>query len=97
MRRLIEHAVSELPDPFRMVLMMRDIEEMSIEETSASLNIPPETVKTRLHRARRLLRQALAEQLASSLRDAFPFEGARCAHLADRVLARLGVLEDDES
>jgi RNA polymerase sigma-70 factor, ECF subfamily len=77
--------------------MMRDIEEMTIEETSASLNIPPETAKTRLHRARRLLRQALTERLAPSLQDAFPFQGARCARLTERVLARLGALEVDES
>ena len=52
---------------------MRDIEGLSIEETAANLNIPAATVKTRLHRARRLLRQALDEKLGLVLRDTFPF------------------------
>lgn len=90
-RHLIERAVDELPKPFRVVFVMRAIEEMSVEETAAYLNLRPETVKTRLHRARRLLRQALDAQLASTLRDAFPFAGARCARIADAVLARLGI------
>ena len=96
-RRLLEHAVDELPDSFRLVFMMRDIEGLSIEETAANLNIPPATVKTRLHRARRLLRQALDEKLGLVLRDTFPFDGARCARVADRVLARLGMGADDGS
>jgi RNA polymerase sigma-70 factor (ECF subfamily) len=70
---------------------MRDIEEMSVEETASQLGLRPETVKTRLHRARRLLRQALNETLASTLVDAFPFAGTRCAHMTDAVLSRLGV------
>jgi len=96
-RRLLEHAVDELPDFFRLVFMMRDIEGLSIEETAANLNIPAATVKTRLHRARRLLRQALDEKLGLVLRDTFPFDGARCARVADRVLARLGMGADDGS
>jgi DNA-directed RNA polymerase specialized sigma24 family protein len=51
-RRLIEHAIDELPESFRLVFVMRDVEEMSIEETARSFDIRPETVKTRLHRAR---------------------------------------------
>src|SRR5262245_438684 len=58
-RRLLETAVDDLPEPFRIVFVMRDIEQMSVEETAEQLQILPETVKTRLHRARRLLRQAL--------------------------------------
>jgi RNA polymerase sigma-70 factor, ECF subfamily len=90
-RRLLERAVDQLPDPFRAVFVMRDIEEMSVEETASQLGLRPETVKTRLHRARRLLRQALNETLASTLVDAFPFAGTRCAHMTDAVLSRLGV------
>ena len=90
-RRLLERAVDDLPEPFRVVFVMRAIEEMSIEETAAHLNLRPETVKTRLHRARRLLRDMLDVQLASTLTDAFPFAGARCARIADMVLARLGI------
>ncbi len=88
-RRLLEAAIDELPDPFRLVFVMRDIEEMSIDETAVHLGLRPETVKTRLHRARRMLREALDSKLASVLRDTFPFEGARCARITDAVMARL--------
>jgi RNA polymerase sigma-70 factor, ECF subfamily len=94
-RRLLERAVDELPDPFRLVFIMRDIDEMSIEETAAQLDIRPETVKTRLHRARKLLRHNLGEKLASVLKDTFPFEGARCARTTDAVMARLGLIGED--
>jgi len=89
-RRLLERAVDQLPPPFRSVFVMRDVEEMTIEETAHQLGLRPETVKTRLHRARRLLRQSLDETLASTLVDAFPFAGARCARITDAVLDRLG-------
>lgn len=88
-RRLIERAIESLPEPFRLVFVMRDVEEMSIEETAAFLNIRPETVKTRLHRARRLMRQALDQRLASALKDTFPFAGLRCARITEQVLRRL--------
>jgi RNA polymerase sigma-70 factor (ECF subfamily) len=88
-RRLLEHAIDNLPEPFRVVFVMRDVEEMSIAETAALLGLRPETVKTRLHRARRLLRRVLAKQLASSLTGVFPFDGVRCARLTDDVVYRL--------
>ncbi len=90
-RHLLELAIDDLPEPFRVVFVMRVVEEMSIEETAAQLDIRPETVKTRLHRARGLLRKALHEKLSSALTGAFPFGGARCARTADAVLARLGI------
>ena len=90
-RRLMECAIDDLPEVFRIVFVMREIEELSVEETAGFLNLPQATVKTRLHRARRLLRQALDEQLASTLADAFPFDGTRCTRMADRVLERLGL------
>jgi RNA polymerase sigma-70 factor (ECF subfamily) len=73
------------------VFILRDVEEMSIEETAQQLGVRAETVKTRLHRARRLLRQALDERLSSALTDAFPFDGARCACVTTAVLVRLGL------
>ena len=91
-RRLLEHAIDDLPEVFRIVFVMREIEDLSIEETAGFLNVPQATVKTRLHRARRLLRQALDQQLASTLADAFPFDGMRCTRMADKVLERLGLL-----
>ena len=89
MRLLIEQAVDQLPDPFRIVFIMREMEELSVEETAASLNVPSATVKTRLHRARRLLREELNERVASAVTDAFPFLGTLCARLTAKVLTRL--------
>jgi RNA polymerase sigma-70 factor (ECF subfamily) len=90
-RRLMERAIDDLPETFRIVFVMREIEELSVEETAGFLGVPQATVKTRLHRARRLLRQALDEQLAPALADTFPFDGMRCTRMADRVLERLGL------
>lgn len=90
-RRLLEHAIDELPDPFRVAFMLRFVEQMSIEETAACLGVPEDTVKTRVHRAKRRLRQALGQQLATSLADTFPFAGARCARISAIVLRRLGI------
>lgn len=89
MRELAEHAIDALPELFRVVFVMRDVEECSVEETASALGIRAETVKTRLHRARRLLRSALHEKLASALNDAFPFLGPRCERMTQTVLARL--------
>lgn len=88
-RQLIEQAVDRLPDPFRIVFVMREIEGCSVEETAASLGLRAETVKTRLHRARRLLRAALQDTLSATLSDAFPFLGARCDRMTAAVMARL--------
>jgi RNA polymerase sigma-70 factor, ECF subfamily len=90
-RRLLEHAVDQLPEHFRVVFMLRDIEEMSVEETASHLGLRTETVKTRLHRARRLLRQSLDRTLASAVSDVFPCAGARCARITEAVLTRLGI------
>jgi RNA polymerase sigma-70 factor (ECF subfamily) len=88
-RRLLESAIDELPDNFRVVFILRDVEGMSIEDTADHLGILPDTVKTRLHRARRLLRATLQETLAPALQDAFPFLGTRCARVTEAVLTRL--------
>ncbi len=90
-RRLLEEAIDGLPEAFRVVLVARDVDGTSVEETAQVLGLRPETVRTRLHRARRLLRAALDARLGDALRDTFPFDGARCARLADRVLERLGL------
>lgn len=88
-RRMLERAIDDLPDPFRIVFVMREIEECTVEETALALELRPETVKTRLHRARRLLRGALHDTLAATLVDAFPFLGPRCDRMTDAVLHRL--------
>jgi RNA polymerase sigma-70 factor (ECF subfamily) len=91
-RRMLETAIDELPEAFRVVFVMRDIEECSIAETAEALDVLPETVKTRLHRARRLLREALSERLASTMAEAFPFLGSRCDRITEMVLQRLEAL-----
>ena len=92
-RGLIERAVDALSVDFRVVFVMRCVEEMSVKETAAQLVIPEATVKTRLHRARLALRRALDEELSSSLTGAFPFGGTRCARTIEIVLERLGLTE----
>jgi len=88
-KALLESAIDELPDSFRTVLMARAVEGMSIEETAELFDLKPETVKTRLHRARQLLRDALEKQIGPVLTDAFPFDGRRCERMTQVVLARL--------
>jgi RNA polymerase sigma-70 factor (ECF subfamily) len=88
-RQVLEDVVDALPEAFRMVFILRDVEGMSIEETASHLAIRAETVKTRLHRARKLLREAIEKRLSSSFCELYPFDGARCAHMADRVIERL--------
>jgi RNA polymerase sigma-70 factor (ECF subfamily) len=88
-RRLLEHAVDELPEAFRVVFMLREVEECTVEETADALGVKPATVKTRLFRARRLLREALDAKLADALTGAYPFLGARCQRIQEAVLARL--------
>jgi len=91
LRALLERAIDELPDAFRTVLVARLIEGMSVEETAELLGIVPETVKTRLHRARRLLRDAMAKHIGPVMGNAFPFAGRRCERVAENVTARLGL------
>jgi len=91
-RTLIEQAIDRLPEPFRIVFVMREIENCTVEETAANLDLRPETVKTRLHRARRLLRAALHDTLSETLSDVFPFLGARCDRMTDAVMQRLDAL-----
>jgi RNA polymerase sigma-70 factor (ECF subfamily) len=89
-RLLLEQAIDALPEHFRLVFVMRDVEELGIEETAKLLGLRPQTVKTRLHRARRLLRASLQSRLSTMLSDVFPFAGSRCARISDAVLARIG-------
>lgn len=91
MRLLLEQAVAALPETFRTVFVLREVEGLSGEETAEVLDLPVATVKTRLHRARRKLQQILAPQIGNALSETFPFAGAHCAALTERVLARLGL------
>jgi RNA polymerase sigma-70 factor (ECF subfamily) len=87
--RLVEGEIDRLPQEFRTVLVARVLEGMSVEDTAAALDIRPETVKTRLHRARRLLKAALSEHLDMVFSDVFPFDGVRCERVASAVVSRL--------
>lgn len=87
LRLLIERAVADLPDAFRSVFVLREIEGLSVEETAEALDVPLATVKTRLHRARAKLREALAPDVKGALTGSFPFAGGDCAALTERVLA----------
>src|SRR4051794_20984479 len=89
LRRLLEAAVNALPEEFRTVFVLREVEGLSTAETAASLAIRPETVKTRLHRARRLLQERLGERLLPLSPSLFEFQGRRCDRIVGRVLARL--------
>jgi RNA polymerase sigma-70 factor (ECF subfamily) len=88
----VEHAIDELPADFRTVLVARVLEEMGVEETADLLGLKPETVKTRLHRARHLLRRAVEKRIGPVVLDAFPFAGRRCERLTAEVLRNLGIL-----
>lgn len=88
-RTLVEQSIDALPEPFRIVFVLREIEGCTVEETAETLGLRAETVRTRLHRARRLLRTALNGTLAATLTDAFPFLGPRCDRMTAAVLQRL--------
>ena len=88
--QLVERATDNLPEIFRLVFVARVIEGLSVDETAELLELRPETVKTRLHRARYLIRKQLDEKIGPVLLDAFPFAGKRCGRIVTAVLDRLG-------
>jgi RNA polymerase sigma-70 factor (ECF subfamily) len=92
-QHVVEHAIEGLPDPFRIVFITRVIEGMNVEETAELLGLKPETVKTRLHRARTMLRDNVEKKIGPVVMDAFPFAGRRCERLTEAVLNRLGFTE----
>jgi RNA polymerase sigma-70 factor (ECF subfamily) len=93
MRGLLEAQIDALPDLYRTVFMLRAVEELSVEETAAVLDLPPTTIRTRFFRARSLLREALAQKMDVACEDAFSFAGARCDRIVANVLARLNPQE----
>ena len=92
---LVEEATDHLPATFRAVFVARVIEGLSMEETAELLGIKPETVKTRLYRARQMVRKELDAQIGPVLMNAFPFAGRRCDRLKDAVMQRLGLESAD--
>ncbi len=90
-RGFLESAVAHLPPDLRLPFLMREAENMSILAIARDLSLNPITVKTRLFRARRRLRIALEERIQGGFDAIFPFDGERCADMADRVAAELRV------
>jgi RNA polymerase sigma-70 factor (ECF subfamily) len=86
---LIERAVDALPEAFRTVFMLRAVQEMSVAETAECLDIPEETVKTRLHRARGLLQKALLSRADAATPLAYEFHLSRCDRVVDAVFRRI--------
>ena len=89
LRRLLEHRIDELPVAFRTVFILREVEELTVGETAQCLSIPETTVRTRLFRARTLLRDSLSRDLELTTLDVFGFAGERCDRIVAGVLARL--------
>jgi RNA polymerase sigma-70 factor (ECF subfamily) len=89
LRRLLEDAVKELPDAYRAVFMLRDVEEMSTTGTAYALEISEENVKVRLHRARAALRKSLFMRVGGEARQAFSFHAVRCDRVVRKVFERI--------
>ena len=87
--RLLEAHIDRLPDIYREVLVLRDVEEMTTAETASCLGVSEETVRVRLHRARREMQASLNESVGVSMPHAFRFAGARCDRIAARVMAAI--------
>ena len=87
--RAIEAAVDALPEVYGSVFMLREVEGLSTAETAACLEINEETVKTRLHRARALLRNHITARIGATVRETFQFAGARCDRTVAAVMARI--------
>jgi RNA polymerase sigma-70 factor (ECF subfamily) len=86
---LLRAAVEILPDPLRAVFCLREIEQLSTEQTADALGLTAENVRVRLHRAKRSLRQMLDEKIGREVRRLYLFDGARCDRLVERVFAAL--------
>jgi RNA polymerase sigma-70 factor (ECF subfamily) len=89
MRALLERKLDTLPEAFRLVFVLRSVEELSVEETAQTLGIPQATVRSRYFRAKGLLREALAQEIDLAERDLFEFGGQHCDRIVAAVLARL--------
>jgi RNA polymerase sigma-70 factor (ECF subfamily) len=88
--RMLEAAVDGLPETYRSVFVLREVEQLSTTETAECLELSEEAVKTRLHRSRALLRRDLESRLGPAISEAYAFLGARCDRIVMRVLERIG-------
>ncbi len=89
LRRLIERKIDALPADFRTVFVMREVEEMTVQETARCLELPEATVRTRLFRAKARLRESIATELEVAAQDVYAFDGARCDRIVTAVLLRI--------
>jgi RNA polymerase sigma-70 factor (ECF subfamily) len=87
--RVLEGAIDGLPDIYRTVIVLRQIEGLGVAETAAILDVAEEVIKTRLHRARGLLRAALEARIGTELSDSYSFGAERCDRVVASVLARI--------
>ena len=87
--RLLQSAVDALPETYRTVFVLREVEQLSTTETAESLGLSEEAVKTRLHRSRALLRRELQDQIGPAVAESYAFLGARCDRTVTRVLERI--------
>ncbi len=87
--QMLQAAVDGLPEAYRSVFMLREVEQMSTTETAECLALSEEAVKTRLHRARALLRKHLEQRMGAAVAEAYAFMGARCDRTVARVLERI--------
>jgi RNA polymerase sigma-70 factor (ECF subfamily) len=90
--QLLEAALLDLPEQYRIVMMLRDVEGLSTAETAVTLDLTEENVKIRLHRGRSMARGWIVERVGANAPAAFPFMGVRCDRVVQSVLARLAAL-----
>ena len=96
MSKILEQAIEALPEQYRTVVMMRDVEEMTTAETAECLSLTEDNVKIRLHRAHGMLRKELYQNARISAADAFPFHAPRCDRVVANVFTRLAALEESK-
>jgi RNA polymerase sigma-70 factor (ECF subfamily) len=94
---LLEEAVLGLPEKYRAVVMLRDVEELNTSETAEALELTEENVKVRLNRGRAMMRGYLFDRVGEKAKSAFPFMGVRCDRVVRGVFARLEELSSDRS
>ena len=87
--QMLQSAVDTLPETYRSVFVLREVEQLNTSETAECLGLSEEAVKTRLHRSRALLRRELESRMGSTIREAYSFLGARCDRVVARVLERI--------
>jgi len=88
--QMLQDAVDALPETYRSVFVLREVEQLSTQETAECMGLSEEAVKTRLHRSRALLRRDLEDRIGPAIADAYSFLGDRCDRTVARVLKRIG-------